>query len=155
MDRDRHPWIILAPRWENGEDTAYGEELFWELPQTVSTDDRSELARLGTLSGTNSRTTIGRIVCRHDASTEPLLCRLNKDLDIDIDRMGFDRAEKTTNLAVVVDWYLDPVKKEHVCYNDDGRVFMRYNPERKEYTNQNPQIIRDPKPGSVRTFPWG
>lgn len=151
--RHRQPWFILASEWPaDGEDL--GDDTFTiRAPENV---ERNDSTQAGVFPGDNNRTPICRIVPHDRAETrgEIILSELGEDFNFAPERKGGHRNWRTTNkgpaLARVMNWYLDPVTQEQVCYGKQGREWTRYDPRSREYYF--PDLDFDALEGEVGLF---
>ncbi|KAI4251406.1 MAG: hypothetical protein L6R42_008402 [Xanthoria sp. 1 TBL-2021] len=134
--RHRQPWLVLASEWPaDGQDLPDGGFSFY-APETVRRDDRNQA---GVFPGDNNRTTICRIVPqgREEKPGEIILFQLGENFNFALERKGghrdWRRTDRGPELARSMDWYFDPETKEQVCYNKQGREWLRYNQASKEY----------------------
>ncbi|KAI4188236.1 MAG: hypothetical protein L6R41_002275 [Letrouitia leprolyta] len=140
LDRDRHPWLILARTWDTHE----------EYPQTFTPSDivmKNDTSALGVLPGNKNRTTIARFDSYPQSSTQaqPFLLRFGKDFQFTLRRSGKEitRAEQRSqfgpSLARIMTWFQRP-NGEEVCFDEQRRVYMIRNPHTRQYKYPNPNF---------------
>ncbi|KAL8975246.1 MAG: hypothetical protein Q9197_000549 [Variospora fuerteventurae] len=134
--RHRHPWLVLASEWPtDGEETGDGQFTI-RAAKDVMRDDPTQL---GVFPGDNNRTPICKIVPwdREMKEGERILEQLGEDFSFGAERKGGHRDWRKTDkgpaLARIMEWFWDPKAQEQVCYNKDGREWMRYIPQTQEY----------------------
>ncbi|KAL9001801.1 MAG: hypothetical protein Q9188_005229 [Gyalolechia gomerana] len=140
LDRDRHPWLILANTWETEED----EPRTFIAPDNVIRNDR---AALGVLPGNNNRTTIARLAPLRQSSAQPkpFLLQLGTNFEFSLHRAGKEvtRAEQHSqrgpSLAKIMTWFQRP-NGEQVCYDKQRKVYMTRNPHTGEYSYPDPDF---------------
>ncbi|KAL8929342.1 MAG: hypothetical protein Q9172_000514 [Xanthocarpia lactea] len=134
LDRDRHPWLILAKTWETDED----EPRTFTAPDTV---ERNDDAALGVLPGNNNRTTIARLNTLHQSSAQskPFLLQFGADFEFGLERSGKEvtRAERHSqqgpSLAKIMTWFQRP-NGQQVCFDEQGIEYMTRHPSTGAYS---------------------
>ncbi|KAL8936804.1 MAG: hypothetical protein Q9211_004012 [Gyalolechia sp. 1 TL-2023] len=140
LDRDRHPWLILAKTWDTDED----EPRTFTAPDTVARNDR---AALGVLPGNNNRTTIARLtpLRQPSAQSKPFLLQFGAGFEFGLQRAGKEvpraerRSQQGPSLAKIMNWFQRP-NGEQVCFNERGIAYMTRNPSTGAYSYPNPNL---------------
>ncbi|KAL8914473.1 MAG: hypothetical protein Q9171_000978 [Xanthocarpia ochracea] len=140
LDRDRHPWLILANTWETDED----EPRTFTAPDTV---ERNDCAALGVLPGNNNRTTIARLdtLRQSSAKSKPFLLQFGANFEFGLQRSGKEvtRAERHSqqgsSLAKIMTWFQRP-NGEQVCFDKRGIEYMTRNPSTGAYSYPHPNV---------------
>lgn len=136
LDRDRHPWLILAKTWDDTrlEDWEGGGS--FTAPDTVTRDDICELGILP--DDKKNRTTIARFVpypspsktpvaeaAETASKPKPFLLRFNEDFEFGLERHGDPdpSSEDGPILPTAMSWYRRR-DGEHVCVDGERKEYM-------------------------------
>lgn len=127
--RKRHPWLVLASEWPADIEEAEEGFTIYADKETIHGDTTQR----GVLPGGNSRTPVAKVhVPKAEGPSDlPILQRFGPNFVFEVIRFGDRRTNLT--LAHVMDWYWDPATGQEVCFDRDGEICMRYDPQTKEY----------------------
>lgn len=135
LDRDRHPWLILARSWWDNDD----EDDDFEKEPFVADDyvEKNKRDVHGIFPGDDNRTTIARFIPYGDNtkdSEKPFLERFCEYFEFSLRRFGQDQLEtdRGTSLAKIMNWFERPDGQE-VCFDKNRVEFMTRNPKTGEY----------------------
>ena len=126
--RRRQPWLILASEWPTDH---------WNVQ--IDNFDTYAQDRVCNLPGHDREITIGRIEPLEESAGDdiPILRRLGEDFEFKLVPPEAHNHMLYPPLVETMNWYWDPETRQEVCFTKDGREYMRYNPEKKEYTYSN------------------
>jgi len=88
----------------------------------------------------------------------PVLKQFEPDFDFLAEKHGGDSSYDSTmlqfgpDLAHFMEWYLDPVTEDEVCYYKNGEEYMRYDRQIKQYTYQNTKDLHRSVVGEIGLF---
>ena len=139
-DRERHPWIILAPEWPDTNGEGIDGDFVFRAPRRVRLD-ASDVH--GILPTDHRRTPIGQLIPHPDQKSItdlPFLKQFKPGFKFNVKRLvGEENYKKSRmyadhhpDLVHIMTWYWDDEEKEEVCYSEDGKEYMRYNPSLKD-----------------------
>lgn len=156
LGRNRQPWFVLASEWPTDDDKIIEDNLITYAPKEVPFNDFSQP---GVLPGDNNQTPVARIEpFSHAASIVPVLKQFGPDFNFVAHRYGSERIYRTIDrtkgpaLADVMEWYWDPSNKQEVCYDKNGREYMRYDPASKNLWYPNLLLLRSSTIGEEGMF---
>lgn len=119
--RDRQPWIVLASKWP--------EDSYWEDIEGDGYQYVDEYRSWGVLPGDRKRTIVGKIKAMDSSFQGSILRAFDPNFSFTVARTGSSRgyisSSQGPDLAQIMDWFLDPVTKDFVCYATDGPEYMR------------------------------
>lgn len=149
-----HPWFVLSNRWWTHEENWIHEhDTEFKVPaQKVLRDDEEALGVIP-LEGQRNRTPIARLTHYRGKREGPekFVTHFGEDFCFDFARMGQDREVVRSpwgpHLAEIMNWWWDPVREEEVCYTQDGREYLRYNPATRQY--QEPELVPPDEVGNI------
>ena len=135
--RGRQPWFVLASQWERETENAEGS-FFDRAPAEVAINDSNQP---GVLPGGQNRIVVGMIEPKNKSNIH-ILRQFGPDFEFLVRREPPARAyhpdpTRGPDLARIMTWYWDPVRKVEVCYYKDGKEYMAYDRKTKFYTYTN------------------
>ena len=136
--RDHHPWFVLASEWPSRFEDTDGNFTTYAEKKVM----RDDFTQPGVLPGGKNRTPVAKIYVNEekDISGLPMLKRFGPNFEFELIRLGGTRSynendlEYGPDLAHVMDWYWDPATEEEVCFDKDGKEYMKYDRRTKQYT---------------------
>lgn len=129
--RGHQPWFVLASHWPVNDETPDGSFVV-HADRRVARNDSTQH---GVLPGGRNRTPVAMVESSDKKS--PVLKQFGPNFEFSVARFGGDRAyDRVVNygpdLAYVMEWYWDPLRKQEVCFDKDGEEYMRYDRGTKE-----------------------
>ncbi|KAI4188232.1 MAG: hypothetical protein L6R41_002271 [Letrouitia leprolyta] len=130
LDRDRHPWLILAKEWCDNDEDDYPNTS--TAPDTVIRDDRDALGILP--DDKDNRTTIARFVpfsspsnpkAAESSEQKPFLLRFGENFEFGLERPidSDPSSQEGPSLPKVMSWFRRP-DGEHVCVDGERKLYM-------------------------------
>ena len=138
--RQCHPWFVLVTEWKT-DDENYILEFETEFIKPAKRVKYNDRNALGVLPGNLNRTPIARLTYHQGhipEGEEKFVTHFGEDFNFEFDRrMGKFATEHRSpwgpDLAEVMPWWWDHVKSEEVCFTQDGKECMRFNPATRAY----------------------